>query len=72
MKTLFYFTDGSLDQVSDDLAARHFQSGEARLATRAEARLYLRCIAQDDAQALSVADRIDGYDRDNLGESSDY
>lgn len=72
LTTVYYFTDGSLDQVSPETAAVLFASRSARPATRGETRSYLRQIAEDDSRACAVAERVDGFDRDDLGASADY
>lgn len=74
MKTIVY-PDGGICEVSDSQAEHQLQFG-ARIATPAEIAAYDRAMAEDDERACMISDRIanaiDGYDRDDLGESADY
>lgn len=58
MTTIYYFDDGSLCQVSAELASRLIADRKARLATASEAHSYLRQIEQDDARSLACEESM--------------
>lgn len=68
--------DGTLCEFFG-FTVEHYLKAGWRLATETEIAEYERSLEEDDAQIESAderrtADRIDGYDRDDIGESPDY
>jgi hypothetical protein len=80
-----YFRDEPKSEAMRDLVihalTRKYRVGRARVVMAVSARNHVlaerkylneRCDARTARAAQRVADRIDGYDRDDIGESADY